>query len=79
MISLLVDPRGVVPFPSQKRGFIVLPSEYVVATSRHKHKRELKDRIFRLRDEGFSLREIAYEVGLHWTRVWQLLNGNKQQ
>ncbi|NJO83222.1 MAG: hypothetical protein HC828_10655 [Blastochloris sp.] len=27
----------------------------------------------RLRDEGFSLREIARQVGLHWTRVWQIL------
>ena len=68
-----MDLRGVVPFPSQKRGFVVLESEYVIAKSRHQHKRELKDRILRLRDEGFSLREIARQVGLHWTRVWQIL------
>ncbi len=68
-----MDLRGVIPFPSQKRGFIVLESAYVIATSRQVHKRELKDRILRLRDEGFSLREIARQVDLHWTRVWQLL------
>lgn len=68
-----MDLRGFVPFPSQKRRFIVLESAYVIATSRHIHKRELKDRVFRLRDEGLSLREIAREVGLHWTRVWQIL------
>jgi len=72
-----VDPRGVVPYPSQKRRFVVLESAYVIATSRHIHKRELKDRIWRLRDEGFSLREIAQQVDLHWSRVWQLLKDIK--
>jgi len=72
-----VDPRGVVPYPSQKRGFIVLQSAYVVSTSRHKHKQELKARILRLHDEGFSLREIAQQVDLHWSRVWQLLKDIK--
>jgi hypothetical protein len=65
--------RGVVPFPSQKRGFIVLESEFVIAKSRHQHKRELKARILQLRGEGFTLPEIARQVGLHWTRVWQIL------
>lgn len=52
---------------------IVLESAYVIAKPRHQHKRELKAEIRRLRDGGFSLREIAEQVGLHWTRVWQIL------
>ena len=52
--------------------FGVLKSAYVVSTSRHVHKRELKDGILRLHDEGFNLREIAQQVGLHWTRVWPI-------
>ncbi|NUQ06914.1 MAG: hypothetical protein HUU31_23740 [Anaerolineae bacterium] len=27
----------------------------------------------RLHHDGFSLREIAQQVGLHWTRIWQIL------
>ena len=54
-------------------GFIVLQSAYGIATSRHIHKRELKDRLLRVRDDGLSLREIASQVRLHETSVWQIL------
>jgi DNA-directed RNA polymerase specialized sigma24 family protein len=33
----------------------------------------LRAKIFELRAEGWSYREIAREVGLHWTRVGQIL------
>jgi DNA-directed RNA polymerase specialized sigma24 family protein len=37
-------------------------------------KAELRAKIFELRAEGWSYREIAGEVGVHWTRVGQILN-----
>ena len=36
-------------------------------------KTELRAKIFELRAEGWSYREIAREVGVHWTRVGQIL------
>jgi hypothetical protein len=33
----------------------------------------LRAKIFELRAEGWSYREIARKVGLHWTRVGQIL------
>ena len=34
----------------------------------------LRDHIIALRGQGLSYREIAQEIGLHWTRVGQILN-----
>jgi hypothetical protein len=36
---------------------------------------QLREQIVALRAEGWSYREIAREVGLHWTRVGQILKG----
>ena len=68
-----MDLRGVVPYPSHKWRFVVLESAYVISASRHKQKRELETQIMQLRNDGHSLREIGQMVGLHWTRVWQVL------
>jgi uncharacterized protein YukE len=46
--------------PRQKRRFKVIVSAYVQA---------LRELIQQLRQNGLNLREIAAEVGLHWTRV----------
>ena len=43
------------------------------AEQRNPDKQKLKDTILALRSQGWSYREIAREVGLHWTRVGQIL------
>jgi hypothetical protein len=40
-------------------------------------KAKLREIIFDLRSQGWSFRQIAQEVGLHWTRIQQLVNGEK--
>lgn len=37
----------------------------------------LRQTIVTLRSEGRSCRQIAREVGLHWTRVGQIVKGKK--
>jgi len=37
-------------------------------------KAKVRETIIALRAEGYSYREIAEIVGLHFTRVWQILN-----
>ena len=39
----------------------------------HPDKEQLRSTILKLREQGVSYREIAQVVGLHWTRVEQLL------
>jgi DNA-directed RNA polymerase specialized sigma24 family protein len=51
----------------------------VQATSNRKYpnKTEQKQVILELRALGWSYREIAEEVGLHWTRVGQILKNKR--
>lgn len=63
-----------VPFPSQKRPLKVAVSAYVRALKRHPDKAALLETIRQLQSSGFSLREIASEVGLHWMHIGQLLS-----
>jgi len=72
-----MDVRGVVPFPSQKRRFKVATSAYVRSLRRHPDKAALRELVQQLRQNGLSLREIAAEVGLHWTRVGQIAKQNR--
>lgn len=45
----------------------------VAPNQRNPDKTKLKETILALRAAGWSYREIAEEVGLHWTRVGQVL------
>jgi DNA-directed RNA polymerase specialized sigma24 family protein len=40
---------------------------------RYPDKQQLNEMILDLREQGVSYREIATQLGIHWTRVWQLL------
>jgi hypothetical protein len=48
-------------------------SASTAANQRYHDKAELKETILTLREMGWSYREIGREVGLHWTRVGQIL------
>ena len=45
----------------------------MAANLRNPDKAKLKETILALRALGWSYREIAEEVGLHWTRVGQIV------
>lgn len=64
-----MDLRGSHPFTRHTHEF-ELP---VVTNQRNPNKAKLKETILALRVLGWSYREIANEVGLHWTRVGQIL------
>jgi len=49
----------------------VFPS--TAADLRNPNKAQLKETILALREMGWSYRQIGREVGLHWTRVGQIL------
>ena len=68
-----MDLRDCTPFPSQKRRFEVAYSEVVIATKRNPDKERLRDIVQGMREQGMSYREIAQVVGLHWTRVEQII------
>jgi hypothetical protein len=71
--SVLMDLRDFVPSPSQSTGFVVFVSRHTAALRLHPDKAQLRDMLLTLRATGLSYREIAYLVGLHWTRVAQIL------
>jgi len=47
-------------------------SPSIAASQRNPDKAKLKETILALRALGWSYREIAAEVGIHWTRVGQI-------
>jgi DNA-directed RNA polymerase specialized sigma24 family protein len=46
---------------------------------RNPDKAKLKEIILALRAAGWSYRQIGREVGLHWTRVGQILRDGKRK
>lgn len=46
---------------------------------RNPDKAKLKETILALREMGWSYRQIGREVGLHWTRVGQILKSSKNE
>ena len=47
-------------------------------SNRH-YRIQLRETIFVLRAQGMSYRAIAREVGLHWTRIGQILKAEKSE
>lgn len=67
----MVDLRGSHPYTRHKLTFElpVFPSN----AQKYTDKTEQRRVIMALRAQGWSYREIAEEVGLHWTRVGQIV------
>jgi len=65
--------RGSRSCPRHALTFELPVSPSAVANERYPDKTKLKETILALRDLGWSYREIGREVGLHWTRVGQIV------
>jgi hypothetical protein len=65
--------RGRHPFTRHTHQFDLPVSASAVADLRNPDKAKLKETILVLRAAGWSYRQIGREVGLHWTRVGQIL------
>jgi hypothetical protein len=61
--------------PRHFHGFAITPPTSTLAREIWPDKQALRDRIAELRAEGLSFRRISALIGLHWTRVAQILNG----
>ena len=68
-----VDLRGYVPFPRLQQPFEVAYSADFLAKERNPNKELLRATILELREQRMSYREIAQVVGLHWTRIQQIV------
>jgi hypothetical protein len=70
--------KGNRPFTRHTLEFDLPVSPSTVANQRYPDKAQLKETILALRAAGRSYRQIGREVGLHWTRVGQILKNKKQ-
>jgi len=61
------------PSTGRTHGFDLPVPATTAASDRNPDKAKLKEIILALRAQGWSYRQIAAEVGLHWTRVGQIL------
>ncbi len=65
--------RDSFPYTRHTHEFNLPVSPSTAANERYPDKARLKETILALRAAGWRYREIAREVGLHWTRVGQIL------
>jgi hypothetical protein len=72
-MSFQVDLRGSHPYTRHTLEFDLPVSASAAANQHYSDKVQLKETILALRAEGWSYREIGRAVGLHWTRVGQIL------
>ncbi len=70
--------RDSFPYTRHTLTFELPVSSSTAANGRYPDKTHLKETILVLRAAGWSYREIAREVGLHWTRVGQILKSTKR-
>ena len=71
----LIGGRGTGTLTRHIQGFAITPSPSTLARDFWPDKQLLRDRIIELRAQGLSFRRISAVVGLHWTRVAQILKG----
>lgn len=59
--------------PSQELAFALAQSDIAFATQRNSAKEQLFPTIQELHEQDISYREIGQAVGLHWTRIQQIV------
>jgi DNA invertase Pin-like site-specific DNA recombinase len=74
-----VDLRGYVLYAKQLHPFKIPLHSSTEADLRQPNKEKLRETILTLRAQGLSYREIGREVGLHFTRVGQILKDLKTE
>ena len=68
-----VDLGGYVLYTRHTHRFEIPLPPSTESDLRHPDKEKLHETILTLRAQGMSYREIGREVGLHWTRIGQIL------
>jgi hypothetical protein len=78
--NVYTNSRGRVPYTRHRLDFAVPLPASTVTKHAFPDKAALRECILEMRAKGMSYRQIAHEVGLHWTRVEQIVkstSGNK--
>jgi hypothetical protein len=70
--------RGRHSFTRHTHEFELPISPSTATDQRNPNKAKLKETVLALRAAGWSYREIGREVGLHWTRIGQILKRTAQ-
>lgn len=78
LAAWFVDLRGELINTMQVQEFNIPQTTSTSSDQRNPDKAKLREKIFQLRQEGKSFREIAKEVSLHWTRVQQIVKGKSR-
>lgn len=68
-----MDLRGRVPYTRHKLDLTIPVSQSTVSEQAHPDKKLLRSNIRTMHEQGMSYREIAHMVGLHSTRVQQIV------
>jgi hypothetical protein len=71
--SYQVDLGVSVPLTRHIHTFDIPLSPSTESSLRNPDKEQLRADIFAMREQGMSYRQIAQEVGSHWTRVQQII------
>ena len=69
----MVDLRDSVPLTRHIHRFDIAVVQSTESRLRNPDKEQLRADILTMRAKGMSYRQIAREVGLHWTRIQQIL------
>lgn len=64
---------GRVPYTRHKLDVAIPTSQATLSDQLHPDKEQLRTTILQLREQDMNYREIAQKVGLHWTRIQQIV------
>jgi hypothetical protein len=71
-----MDLRALSRILSQKQLFVIPLSEYAIATQLYPDKFQLRSTILDMGASSMSYRQIGKVMGIHWTRVQQIVKGS---
>ena len=68
-----MDLRGRLPYTRHKLDLAIPVPQSTQSDHMYPDKEQLRSNVLALREQGMSYREIAQEIGLHWTRIQQIV------
>ena len=71
-----MDLRGRVSLTRHKLDLAIPIPQSTQSDQLHSDKEQLRSNVLQLRERGMSYREIGQMVGLHWTRIQQIVKSN---
>ena len=72
-----MDPRGRVPLTRHILSFHVPKLASTLSDNRYPDKNELQLVILQMRSNGMNYRQIGESLGIHWTRISQIVKALK--